>query len=203
MLTFDQYNRNNQEVLTILNKIRTKKLTLGSKITDKLLAYLINQPLEELHIVMNRKITDRGMEFVSRLKNLRTLGIEATSLDESCLRYFGPITKLFAPKIITGEGLLNLPNLETLHVRRYNTRKGALKYVGMLKSLKHLDLSQSNIEDEDLLHLSELKNLETLNVSYCRRLTARGLNFLKDLKMICIIRHVPLIKKDLEVSYIA
>ncbi len=74
-----------------------------------------------------------------------------------------------------------LANLQVLHL--FNTQIGdtGLIHLQGMTNLRELGLGRTQITDEGLVHLKNLTGLQTLDFSWCSRITSAGLEHLKEL----------------------
>jgi hypothetical protein len=155
-----------------------KKLDLShlKDLTDSQLASLIQAypNLRALHLSECKKITDKGIQFVTQLPQLRTLKL---NISES--------------STITNKGLTflaQLTELETLHLSSCKIADQELLLLAKLTRLQTLNLSSCwRITNQGLITLSQLTQLRTLNLSGCANLTDQGLISLEELKNLQIL----------------
>ena len=146
-----------------------KKLDIynESKVTDDGMAHLAGiRTLEYLDLPY---ITDKGIETVANLKNLKTLNIGG-----------GPSSN------VTDAALRNLSkvkSLENLVIPGTNITDAGMEYLARLTNLKTLLLHFSSdlITDEGLAKLKTLKSLESLHFG-SKSVTISGLSHLNELK---------------------
>lgn len=123
---------------------------------------LVGKPFTSLSFIFNTPVTYEGLAKLdtSRLKTLR---IECCSfLSKNTIPYLATIT-----------------SLEKLCLKGYELETSYTSLTS-LTNLKELNLCDSLLEDQDLVALSTLPSLETLNISGCRNITDDGLNFYMD-----------------------
>ncbi|MCZ6767530.1 MAG: hypothetical protein O7D32_11440 [bacterium] len=74
-----------------------------------------------------------------------------------------------------------LASLQILHL--FNTQIGdtGLIHLQGMTDLRELGLGRTRITDEGLVHLKDLTSLQTLDFSWCSRITGAGLEHLKEL----------------------
>jgi ribosomal protein S16/uncharacterized membrane protein len=84
------------------------------------------------------------------------------------------------------KALLDLKkNLIVLNARGNRDQK-LFQKIGEFENLRKLNLSKSDIKDQDIFQFSKLKNLVTLNISDTK-ITDKGLGYLKDLQNLKVI----------------
>jgi hypothetical protein len=179
-IAFDFSNRSVslESLDTVLKQFgkRIQKLTCAnSSITNEHLKSISKECsiLRHLSLSKCKRITDKGLEFLTNLPTLESLN----------LSYFNKIT----PREI--KYLTNLINLESLDLSHCASINGeALELLGTLSNLKFLNLSGcSMITDEDLLWLTGFYNLVYLNLTKCSRVTPEGIARLKGALPGCLI----------------
>lgn len=141
----------------------------GPNINDACMAKLAKFPaLKELWI-QHSAITDEGLAELKNLKSLTKLAIGYSN-------------------VITGEGLAfiqELPNLVELQFFNINLGRAGLSGLAGATSLERLEL-HTEIKDEDLAGLPELKDLKSLNIN-SEEITDEGLRYLARQKSLEIL----------------
>ena len=120
----------------------------ANPVTDKCLPSFVNLPLTYLS-VSSTKISDAGMETVSKIQTLRWLDISETNIGGKGLR-----------------SIVNLPKLENLDADNTKMTSADLTWLKQCKSLRMLNLSVCKIDDSDGAVLADLPLL-ALYVSDC------------------------------------
>ena len=113
--------------------------------------------VEELDLSNVPNLTDSDMNFLERLRSLRTL-----SLDSG--RSSGWITK---PSLLTDttlEKIGSLENLETLDMAGHAITDAGLANLSGLRQLKNINVRFTNVTDAGLEHLKNLKQLRSLDL---------------------------------------
>jgi Leucine-rich repeat (LRR) protein len=149
-----------------LTRLKTLGLS-GVEITDAGLRHLKGlTALENLHLVGTR-VTDAGMVHLSGLLKLTLLDLSNTGVVGPGMRHLKGLVSLrllrAAPQM-RDEGLAPiaaLPQLDELHLGPKITDRG-LYHLRNAKTLRVLNLIESQISDEGLRHLRGLKGLEVL-----------------------------------------
>jgi hypothetical protein len=166
-LSYDSWSVHAPEKFAPLQTLRSlKKIKLqGLRIDDDFLEYLADLPnLESIHLVQSF-VHDKGIQHLSRLKNLRELNLSFnTYITDRGIRYLGRLTNLeelrisYSPKL-TGAGLAGL--------RR-------------LRKLRNLDLEWSNITDDGVRALAAHPGMESLSLIGCP-ITDQSLEYCKSM----------------------
>ena len=108
----------------------------------------------------NTDLTDRVFTTASKLTNLRKL-------------------QLLQVSQVTGEGieqLAALRRLESLTINWSQLRPSAYEALPALQSIKTLDLSYTTtLEDNAMTQIARCSNIDTLRISHCPNVTAKGL----------------------------
>jgi Leucine-rich repeat (LRR) protein len=116
--------------------------------------------------------TDAEMVHLSRMKNLRRLGLGGTVISDQGLKVLRGLTELErldlrASRVSETGDAPNFPNLKTFQKagqRPWITDTGLRELTG-LKQLRWLDLTDTQITDAGLAVLKELTNLEELSLA--------------------------------------
>ncbi|MBN2589469.1 MAG: hypothetical protein JXA96_06380 [Sedimentisphaerales bacterium] len=128
------------------------------------------------------EFTDKGLEYLSKLNNLKTLIIP------NCYSF-------------TGSGLqylTQLENLEHLNIGSYSLKDVDLESMGQLKNLKKLILfNANNITNKGLAKLTGLSSLENLEL-WAPKITTTGLNHLNALSNLTVLDVTGGYAKDIE-----
>jgi thiol-disulfide isomerase/thioredoxin/Leucine-rich repeat (LRR) protein len=152
---------------------------IGSKrnrdrLTDASLRVLAEIPTLEAVSLQESHVTDAGMEYLARCKNLVYLGLERTDVGDDRIAQ-----------------LQNLPHLQQLRVFAPTTNVSltnrALKSIGAIRSMRVLQFTSPKITDEGIAELSHLSNLETLRIG--GNLTPAGLNQLGGMPLLATLNY--------------
>lgn len=164
-----------------------------STIENGALKHLEGLPIHRLHLLQCPNLTKDCLSIISLLPTIKTLHVGGNDwVDDEALKYIPKninILSLSGCKNFGMEGLINLqnsnvqnldlsfckqlrdedlmhlPNVNTLSLRSCTDIEAkALKRLGELNQLQHLDLTNSKIKSELVNHLP---NLKTLNLSGC------------------------------------
>jgi hypothetical protein len=154
--------------LADLPKLQRLRLTGGPSLTDAAAVALAGvRSLRELSLRESSALTEEGFRALCRLPNLETLDLpKGNALRGPALRH-----------------LAGLPGLRRLGLAG-NVWLGedGLTHVARL-DLVDLDLSScSNLSDRDLAPLARMTGLKRLSLRYCRQVGNAGLNHLRGLK---------------------
>lgn len=176
---------------------------LGVSVSDKGLAHLADHPklktvmlsntkvdgsgLAHLNSVVNLElrgaaVTVAGAQTIVKLANLETLSIHCSKIkmtDFADLKGMTGLRELDCERTPSGKGVgavvATIPNLESLKVGGIGLDDSELAEIGKISSLKVLDLSQAELTDDGLLHISELVDLERLYLGGCTSVSDEGL----------------------------
>ncbi|MDP6356732.1 MAG: hypothetical protein QF473_16595, partial [Planctomycetota bacterium] len=136
------------------------------RISDRGLSHLMGlRGLNHLSLRNCRKVTDVGLSRLKALTHLQTLDLGRTRVGDSTLA----LLKVFT----------NLAELSLTYTKASDT---GLKELGSLKVLNRLDLSLTHISDNGLSYLAASRHLRELSLAGCKQITDAGLVHLKDLK---------------------
>lgn len=138
----------------------------GNHFTDTGLSHLSqSQSLKELDIHNSSNITNQGLLFLGQLSELKSFGIAGN-------------------ENITDQGLSYLsthPYLESLSFIRCKLNRDSGFSFGELTKLKHLELFYCNLDDEVMRQLSQLTELESLNIAYNPSITNHAMPYLSEM----------------------
>lgn len=141
------------------------------------------------------KITGDGFEVLASLERLVEIDVSDTLLSDESLRYFATAQNLrivnLANTGISDRGIAHLAEcsqLEVLDLSRNDGRLSnrALATVGMLASLKKLDIEGDEIDDGGAYSLGQLRELEELSI-FGTNITDHGLAHLETLSHLRIL----------------
>jgi len=104
------------------------------------------------------KITDKSLDFISRLPHLRVLSLNNIA---------------FSPQALRKLSLLRA--LESLSLKGPQNKDASIEALAGCASLTELNLSNSSLTDTALMKLSSLRKLNKLEIVGCSRLTNAGI----------------------------
>lgn len=113
------------------------------------LVYLKNIDNVKVFYMCECPISDKVIESINPLKDLRVLSLENTNLTDKGLQMV----------------CLNHPELERLILNNTPITSEGLKYICKLKKLNFLELRGTQIDDEAPVYLSELENMVNLTIA--------------------------------------
>lgn len=161
---YSDFSDSDMANIHLLPKLKTITLLGCKKISDKGLEVITRcKSLEELHLSQTN-IKDESLEWIIKCKKLKKLWLDETK-----------ITSKSIPKI----AIVN--NLEWLRLNQINLKGADIQPLSALKKLKYLELANVSVFDEDLKFLKELKSLEQLDLSYTK-ITEKTIEQLTGLK---------------------
>jgi hypothetical protein len=123
-----------------------------------------------------------GFDFLTTLTNLTELNLsQSPKLDDYGIQRFQFLTNLEKLNLqecapITGKGfktLVGLTNLTDLNLRGTNFGGRFIQSLTKMP-IRHLDLSETPMTDQGLAHLKNFKNLETIGIFNCPKVSRRG-----------------------------
>lgn len=125
---------------------------------------------------MHLRITDKGIAYLSRFKKLRSLNFIGCNLSPATIKYLSE----------------QLSHLISLNMTWCSISDPCVEHLPLFATLKHLSLQDSRITDSGLAKLEHLRQLSSLNLSFCNQITDRGvMHAVKYLKSILfLIFHV-------------
>jgi Leucine-rich repeat (LRR) protein len=154
----------NSDVAAFIERYHPSTLVLdGSSVTDDGLGILrAHQEIDHLQL-NGLKITAKGLQHVTLLKNLRVLCLGNVPVGDEAAVFVGA-----------------MPRLEILDLRGTRVTDVGLKYLSACKQLKSLSLSNCAIGDAGVRHLANLTQLEVVDLTRTR-ITDAGLRQLGQL----------------------
>ena len=159
----------NKELLELFDTIvNLRKLDLSFKRTtdEELKRFVDLYPKLEVLNVGHSRITYRGVQYLSKLVNLKELKLcSGGCIHDNTLIH-----------------LKNLVNLEKLDLGHNSIRGEGFKHLKKLTKLRKLDLKMTDITDKGLKYFKNLINLKELNLSRTN-ISGEGLQYLKDLNL--------------------
>jgi hypothetical protein len=150
-----------------------------AQVTDDSLAAIESLgALEELHLVHASELTDAGLAYLAKLKNLKILFVDApgnTNLTNAGLENLARLDRLrelhlwLAPGAITDAGLAHIAactGLEQLTVFDGRFTDTGLNHLGSMVNLKelHLPFSESSFTERGMARLKGLTNLVVVDL---------------------------------------
>jgi len=171
-----------QELAELPNKHRVGVLN-AIGLGDAVLPHL--EGLDQLRSLTlaygNDELTDAGLVHVARLRTLRDLSLEQTSVTDKGIQLLKPLDRLLrlhlAATPVTGDGLEGFSSLRELDLSRTHLNSEGLKRVGALKGLRILDVSDTPLSDAGLEKLAGLTELVELRLEGTQ-ITGAGLRHL-------------------------
>ncbi len=145
----------------------------ASDVTDESLELLDDVPsVTELPLAGNNQLTDAFLVHVRRLKYLRVLTLDQTSVAGPGLAHIGSLANLEGLTLnntpLTDEGLAhlrNLPKLESLQLSGTLISDDGVLKLASLNSLRGLQLNHTKITDRSLIPLKKMHWLTRLSLS--------------------------------------
>lgn len=161
----------------------------SAPITNAGLKMIAQIPRLEQLSLSDHKISGVGFQSLENCRDLKNLFLCGANVDDECLKHIRRIPNLRELYLnetrVSNAGLRQLrghPNIA--HLQFFKTRielnDSALADLGTLPSLEFLDLSDRNITDVGLVHLSGCKGLKDLRLNGTR-ISDAGLSSLKSL----------------------
>lgn len=133
-------------------------------------------------------LQEQDLKYFKYLKNLNGLNLHEFMIEGEGLKYFSDLEKMAFFRMyystVTGDGFkyFTNSNLSSLAVIKSSIDHAALQSIGALKQLITLDLSNSQIDDAGLAHLSALTKLEKFYAHMNPGITDAGLEHLQGMR---------------------
>ena len=169
--------------LSHLTELKSLEFTRSENLTGEGFQFL-PENISLLNLSFNEKMTDEYLAHLHKNSSLTTLNLSASKISGTCFRDLpSSIQSLYLSSChdLTEEGLTTLESLDQLESL-------SLQFAGELtvpslthlpRTLKSLDLSESDCTDQHLQILSEFKQLKTLSLRHCS-ITDAGIKYLPD-----------------------
>jgi Leucine-rich repeat (LRR) protein len=162
-------------VLAEAKELRRLDLTMVRGVTDESLGLIVGlTALEDLSLDNCRKVTNRGLSHVAKLKNIRSVNLVSTQVDDAGLAVLANAKNLETLNLnftkVRGSGLVHLAGLPklvsiTLNPNRNTADKTQIDLSPLGKgfpSLSILTVGGNRITDAHLASLANLKNLQSV-----------------------------------------
>jgi len=163
------------DALAKAGELRRLDLAMVRGVTDESLALLDGIPtLEDLSLDNCRGVTSDGLAHVARLKNLRSLNLVSTQVDDAGIVVLANARNLESLNLnftrVRGSGLVHLAGLPklasiTLNPNRNTADKTQIDLSPLgrgFPALRHLKVGGNRITDAHLASLANLRNLQAL-----------------------------------------
>jgi hypothetical protein len=156
-----------------------------SKLTGSFLKHLGNQShLVGLHMNGNGwNLSRKSVEYISTVRSLRNLTIESHSLSDQDISSISLLSNLEGLQVIsdklTDEGLINAVSnlsLKRLSVESQHVSGAFVKRLSHPDAITQLSLMNCDINDDVLKKGISLKNLESLDLRGCSKITDEGIS---------------------------
>eukprot|EP01129_Flabellula_baltica_P008504 TRINITY_DN3389_c0_g1_i4.p1 TRINITY_DN3389_c0_g1~~TRINITY_DN3389_c0_g1_i4.p1 ORF type:complete len:382 (-),score=55.71 TRINITY_DN3389_c0_g1_i4:164-1309(-) len=126
------------------------------------------------HLGMNRcNVSNSIICFLINLKHLKYLSLEDNFLFVIKMRDFVPFPKLETLKLQGDYLLSDLPLISSLHsltslnVSKTNVRDEDMMYIASLRGIIHLNISECTISSSGIFHLNTLSSLRDIDLQEC------------------------------------
>lgn len=179
-----------------LESSKAVKITLRkASITGDGLKYIENIPT--LKVLSLPQSIVQNLQHVQNMKSLEELDLDKTYITDAQLE---PISHLHLKRIDLSSTnvstLQALKNMQSLQVVALNRARelgsDGMKVLGQLTNLKHLYLNHTNISKEDLQYLTNLSQIQEIQLYYCPKLTEADVLALNGkLPSDCLVRYNP------------
>jgi hypothetical protein len=160
--------------LTVLDiydpKIPIKSGRMNDQVTDKWLERIAGLPDVRSLNLQSAAIQGPGLRYVGTLKSLDTLNLTLTPISDPPLVQLKGLTNLrslyLASTKVKGEGLrhLKLTRLENLNLHSAPVNDAGLEQIGLLTSLERLEIVHTHFTDKGAVHLRNLTRLRRLQL---------------------------------------
>jgi internalin A len=203
--------------LTAFTKLRRLEFS-APEVTGTGLSVLAGLPLEELHIMFAKGITDAGLKEIAKIKSLKVLNLPQGKFGDDGVKELAALTNLEELSVSHGVGdvgiypLKDLKKLRKFSATNCKVGDGAMKTLSELPEMRVLILYGSAVTDLGYGYIGKMQKLEELQTSY--NITDKGmaeLGNLKNLRKLSVwnssvtikgVRALPNLKnlKELEIS---
>ncbi|NRB41396.1 MAG: hypothetical protein HRU20_23475 [Pseudomonadales bacterium] len=162
-------------ILAGAKELRRLDLTMVKGVTDESLGQIVGlSALEDLSLDNCGSVTNLGLEEVAKLKNLRSLNLVSTQVDDDGMYFLKHATNLESLNLnftrVDGQGLLHLaelPKLTSINIQRNRstadmTRMNLSALGRGFSALRRLSVGGNHITDANVASLTSLTNLQSL-----------------------------------------
>lgn len=160
--------------------------------------------------VDNTSITKEGFEQLKDMPNLLRLSARTDRLDDEALKTIAGIKSLEQLQCgrndaITATGyayLKSLPHLKCLNVMANPMDVSRAKAISQLPDIQILNFERTDIDDDGLKEVTNIKNLRDLQLEGCEKITGKGLIYLtrlSELKNLKLENDLQLSDKDIAI----
>ncbi len=173
------------------------------------LKFAPGKKLHGLSITGQRSFSTASAEALAKTK-IRILNLENSAVYDPQLIALSQMKSLMslniegAPVTIKGLSALKSPPLQTLTFKSYlNLDDAIVKKISSLKGIRSLDLAHTNINDKQLIMLSVMNKLESLNLNGCPGLSFEGVDGFKKMffslhQRNCSVRRPTVLARDVQ-----
>lgn len=145
--------------------------------------------LAAVSLQLQEPIDDAAVLKLNRLTGLEELNFEGTRLTNAGLllisQAFPRLTSLnVSDTKVTADGIAQLKQLRNLDMLRANSVSPVAPFISKLENSSHLrtlELSECDLDDEDLRKISTIRSLTWLHVNESNRITVKGIDYLAKL----------------------
>jgi internalin A len=136
------------------------------------LGFLSRYPKLEQLSLRNTDVTADGLKHVAELRQLLSLDLDSTSIEDNDLSLLGPLTNLEKLYVvgchITEAPIPNLPNLKELWIGSPRVSEKAFANIAKLTTLESLHLTGCQLTEESCRSLQQLRSLKSLTLEACK-----------------------------------
>lgn len=142
----------------------------------------LQEHIEDLDLAGNKTITDKALEHVGEMKELKSLFLGDTNITDTGLRKLeksGLVMLNLRATRISDAGMLSVSkiiSLRQLHVNMCNISDVGVRNLRSLDRIETLNISETSITDVSLRYLLETESLAFLIIWRCDSLTDKGIN---------------------------
>jgi Leucine-rich repeat (LRR) protein len=137
--------------------------------------------------IHGNNITDNALINIEALHKLKSLNLSQTKITKDGIKHLDGLPQLskisFFQTNIAGVKLHSLKTLRNLDLRETQIGDSELQYIKGMNQLVKLNLGGNNITDEGLKHLAELNGLQSLNLAN-NHVSDSGLKYLEGLQQL-------------------
>ncbi len=156
-----------------------------------LLKHFAADDLAILYMSKNDMAQSKVFSSMTHLTGLKALNVKFSDFADADVKYLDKLSNLSYLNVtatnVTGDGLARIKNLNkltSLHAGSVQNVETLLERVGEIPKLYQLSLHADLLDDDAIKEIGRCTNLKVLSIGMNRKLTNKGISYLKGLKQL-------------------